>query len=245
MNTFLYDNNGNLKLYKEDKSKLFYDEEGNKLLINLSKGIIGYGLYGVVYQFGNNQCLKYVTNDSNSNPEVIKEIMHMDLNNFYKIYKLLYDKNHYFSGYIMKYYEDIKLDILSMPIDYTLHNFYSLINDIEKISNKSILLKDMHSENIILNENQIIVIDVDNSIFFLNPYTNNIISINGLFKDLYINHLEEYHKYTIEKLSVIKRLFTYKNIDYLYNELKDYKYPIDYIKKKSLEPVKYIMKKDM
>ena len=246
MNMYSYDNNGIKKLYK-NIDKMLYDEDGHKILINLNRGIIGYGLYGVVYQLGTDKCLKYISNDSYSHPEIIKEIMNMDLNNFYKIYKILYDNDNYFSGYIMKYYENIELDILSSQVDYTLSNFYNLTKDIEKISNKFILLKDMHSENIILDKDKIIVIDIDNSIFSLNSniYLNNIISLYNLFKNLYIDQINKYHKHTLDELSVIKRLFTYRSNYNIYDELKNYKYPIDYIKKKSLEPVKYIMKKGM
>ena len=130
----------------------------NKLLIYLHRGIIKHGLYGIVYKIGKDKCLKYITNDSKSNPEVIEEIMKLDLESFYKIYKLLYDRDGYFSGYTMKYYYSEDIDILIMPTDYTLDNFARIERDVKKISEKNILVDDLHIENVILNRNEFIII---------------------------------------------------------------------------------------
>ena len=226
-------------------NRVFYDKDGNKLLIYTHMGILGYGLYGVVYKIGKDKCLKHITNDSRSNSEVIEEIMKLDLESFYKIYKLLYDRDGYFSGYTMKYYDGEDIDILLMPTDYTLDNFAKMERDIKKISEKNIFVDDLHTENVILNRNELIVIDVDNYTFSTNEnlLNSNITEVYRLFKELYIESMIKNYSETVDELRVIRQLF--KSNNNIYDELKGYKYPIDYIKKKSLEPVKYVMKKGM
>lgn len=245
MNRVFYDKDGVKNTYYAGVNKVFYDKDGNKLLIYMHRGILGYGLYGVVYKIGNDKCLKHVTNGSRSNSEVIEEIMKLDLESFYKIYKLLYDRDGYFSGYTMKYYDGEDIDILLMPTDYTLDNFAKLERDIEKISEKNIFVDDLHTENVILNRNELIVIDVDNYTFSTskNLLNSNITEIYRLFKGLYIENMIKNYSETVDELRVIRQLF--KSNNNIYDELKGYKYPIDYIKKKSLEPVKYVMKKGM
>ena len=242
MNRVFYDEYGNRKVISSSM-KILYDEDDNKLLLNTENGIVGYGLYGVVYKINEDTCLKYITNDHNSHPEVIKTIMKLDLASFYKIYKLLYDCNNDFSGYIMKYYEEEEIDITTMPTDYTLDNLNNINKDIKTITDNGILLKDLHSGNSIINNDKITIIDVDNSMFYCdeNLLKKNIQLIYSLFKEIYIDHIEKSHLVTLDELRTIRKLFNYDNS--IYNELKNYKYPIDYIKKKSLEPTKYTMRK--
>ena len=245
MNQVYYDEYGNKKVITEGGSKVFYDEDGNKLLLYLNRGIINYGEYGIVYKLSEDKCIKYVTNDSSAHPEVLKKIMDMDLKSFYKIYKLLHDKYDYFAGYIMKYYNSEEIDITTMPVSYTLDNFRDICYDTTKLSDSKIYMKDTHMDNVIINRDKTIIIDADNFHFTDNEYLQkmNMERIYNLFIEMYIDHIHKYHKPTMDELRVIRRLFNEtKNI---YDELSGYKYPIDYIKKKSLEPFTYVMKKGM
>ncbi len=244
MNQVYYDEYGNKKVCSAS-NKVFYDENGNKILMNTGRGIIGYGLCGVVYPYGEGKCLKYITSGAYTNFGVIKDIKELALKQFYKIYTLLFNRNHDFNGYIMKYYQSEDIDILTMPIAYTLDNLSGIIQDTKVISEANILFRDLHSENIIFNNNGMTIIDVDNFDYsqIESPLEFNIDLVYGLFRNIYIESLVKNHKGSLEAAIVIRNLINNKARNLVYDELKGYKYPIDYIKKKSLEPVKYVMKK--
>ena len=227
--------------------KEYYDEHGKKIIIKINWELVGSGLYGTVYQIDNNVCLKHISYPFNTNKEIIKEFMKLDLPSFYKIYKLLFDKYNEITGYIMKYYKNEEIDIMTMPIEYTLDNLASMLKDIRIISEKNILVEDAHTDNVILNNDRIIIIDVDN--YSLSQrcdiLNKNIYSIYSLFQNIYVESMLKYYEVTNEELIVTRKLFYGKDIDYIYNELSNYKYPIEYVRKKSLEPIKYVMKKDI
>ena len=61
----------------------------------------------------------------------------------------------------MKYYDSEDIDVLTMPMSYILDNFYDLFESVTKLSDKNILIQDLHDGNVITNKNQIIVIDAD------------------------------------------------------------------------------------
>ena len=226
--------------------KAFFDEDHKEILIYQGRGIIGDGINGVVYQLNPEKCLKHIINVFNTTEATLKELMKLDLESYYKIYRLLYDRHNEFCGYIMKYYEGREIDVMTTPIDYILDNLFRMYRDIIKLSDKKILTRDIHSENIVLTDDGIIIIDADN--YVISPYEildRNLESIFELVKSICIDAMLKYHTITTEELITIRRLFNSRDKDYIYNELKSYKYPIDYVRKKSLEPIKYVMKKDI
>ena len=227
--------------------KIFYDKDGNELIIDLKRDIIGEGLCGVVYHVNEEICLKHIVNSFSTNKEALEEFIKLDLESFYKIYKLLYDRHNRFAGYLMKYYESEEIDIMTMPIDYTLDNLYRMLRDIKILSENNILVEDMHIDNIIMNRDRIINIDVDNYMLIQKNsiLTKNTSQIYSLFKGIYIEALLKYYEVNHEEITVARNLFNTGDKDFIYNELSNYKYPIDYIRKKSLEPIKYVMKKDI
>ena len=171
--------------------KEYYDEQGKKIIIKINWELVGSGLYGTVYQIDNNVCLKHISYPFNTNKEIIKEFMKLDLPSFYKIYKLLFNKDKGITGYIMKYYKNEEIDIMTMPIEYTLDNLASMLKDIRIISEKNILVEDAHTDNVILNNDRIIIIDVDNySLSQRSDILNkNIYSIYSLFQNIYVESM--------------------------------------------------------
>lgn len=212
-----------------------YDIDNKKYLFDVKKPI-DRGHTGLVYKIDDDTCLKYTTSYRLHQWYTLSKLMELNLDNFYKIYKILFDSNGDYSGYLMKYYQNELIDILTMPTEYTLDNFYRLSNTVNKISNNEIVMYDLHDGNVIMNKNDIIIIDAD---FYDEEYTSNIekIKIDNyelllyLFKDLYKINLEEHFTNYTEEYRVILDLFS-KN-ENIYQKLKDYKYPIDYIKSKT------------
>ena len=222
--------------------KILYDENGNKISFNgetLSKGFLG-----EVYKLDDNTCLKYISN-SLTDIDVIKEIVSLDLESFYKIYQIFYNRFGEIGGYTMKYYREEKIDILALPVEYALDNFSKIIKDSKKLTDKYIVMGDLHPGNVIMDKNNITVIDADNYYFTKDSvsYANSKWLLR-LFEGLFTEALENYHIATYDNYRIIHNIFG-QDLDRMFTELSNYKYPIDYIKKKSLEPVKYVMKKGM
>ena len=168
------------------------------------------------------------------NDKVLKIIKDLKLDNFYEIKDLLYDKNNLFIGYIMKYYENMNIDILTMPVDYTLDNLYFLRKSINILSDNNILAGDLRYDNVILNEDKIIVIDADE--YILNNFysfeklrDSNLFFLNTLFTSIYTESCKIYHN-DID-LNKINYLFNMSDSNNIHKSLKKYKYPIDYLKK--------------
>lgn len=162
----------------------------------------------------------------------------MGLKNFYTVYKMLYDSYHDFVAYTMKYYDSEDIDVLTMPMSYILDNFYDLFESVTKLSDKNILIQDLHDGNVITNKNQIIVIDADMYDILKNPSKNEAIRANYkklcyLFRDLFINAISTYHIELFDVGLIINSLFDYRrDTTSIYRKLKSYKYPIDYITSK-------------
>ena len=136
----------------------------------------------------------------------------------------------------MKYYKNEPIDILTMPTDYTLDNFYNIYRSINKISKNKILINDMHIGNIIMNNNDIIIIDIDYydkeySATFDKINKSNYVSLINLFTDIYIESLRNHTNPSPEEIKSILNLFSKsENVNMIAKKLKRYKYPIDYIK---------------
>ena len=208
-----------------------YDDKDNKILFDVKK-IIDNGFYGIVYKLDDDKCLKRFTKDYLYDEVAFKKLMELDLPNFYKVYKMLYNSNYDFGGYIMKYYDKKDIDIITMPVDYTFENIIRLIAAAKKISDEGILIHDLHDGNIIMDDNMITVIDMD-LYSYCNFMDNDRITklnygyIYSLFKELYFNSL--YYN-NIEDNMLVHNLFNEKeDVTCLVRKLAKYKYPIDYV----------------
>jgi len=220
--------------------KFFYDENGNRISYNCNQRINrGTGINGRIYRtsdefIDDDLCIKLLNIGAVIRLEELKVIMGMDLENFYKIYRILYNRWHQPKAYITKYYQPEDIDILTVPTEYTLDSFNILYNQSIKLSQAGIVIDDLHTGNIVFTQNGIIVLDVDNYYFGTiitrqRIVTKNQGAINYLFKSLYIDALERHH-YSPDNYDV-KQLFPpYQRPETLQKTLKRYKYPIEYFK---------------
>lgn len=215
----------------------FYDKSGNYYKTYQLDNEFNKGKYGQIYQINDDILLKiFVNYPNNTNFELtFKTIMNMNLENFYQIYQMLYNNNGQFVGYTMKLYKEEEIDILTMPIDYTLDNLKKISNSIKLLTNNNILINDMRCDNSICNNNDIIVIDIDlyqkinKSTYIDIDYKNNS-SLLHLFKGLYYRSLCIYHDAINSDNLILDSIFDKDNtVDDICKKLAKYKYPIDYL----------------
>ena len=225
----------------------FYNESNKEIIINLSEDkLIGVGCFGVVYRLNENECFKRFNSKEprGANYEELVFIRNLNLKNFYKIYDFVFDNNDILKGYTMKYYNNEKIDILTMPTEYTLDNLYNIYSSVLKITDNNIYLNDMGEHNIIMDNNKITIIDAD--WYSFNTFESkkallysNIVELRYLFEEIYTNALEEYHDTYIDESSefiisnLFKKINKFTGIENFCRKLERYKYPIDYIKKLS------------
>lgn len=216
--------------------KIFYDENGNNINVSVLE-LLKKGLGTTVYKTNDNECLKIFTHPGDD-LEMFKRFSELDLDNFYKITKLLYDKKDRFMAYTAKFYDKEDIDILTMPIDYTIENMEKLYEVSDILSNNKIRIEDLHHENVILTSNDIIIIDADKYVYDeeQNCYDYNRRYINSLFTLLYmtapsINFLTSNQDY-LETVRPIRALFFSENTpEVVSKKLCKYKRPFDYLKK--------------
>ena len=223
---------------------LLYNEDKKKITIRTNEdNFIDKGLYGSVYRTSALTCAKVYRNSPSPievNPKILKTIRELSLKNFYEIYDLLYTKNDKFKGYLMKYYDKFDIDILTTPTDYTLDNLYILRDSILKLTSSNIWTFDLHTDNVILGESTITVIDAD-LYTFNSSYTakglevKNIKAVNNLFFNLYIDAMSKNHKEyssptTNEAIHNLFSGITEEKTHSMTKKLMKYKYPIDYLK---------------
>lgn len=219
----------------------FYNQDGKKVCYSCDK-LIGKGAQGKIYKIDNDKCLKHYYTGSSCfryDVDIFNKIMELDLDNFYKIYELLFEVNGLFKGYVMKYYEKNKIDILTMPVDYTIDNFLKLYDSVKKLSDASILVNDLGIGNVILNDKYITVIDVDLYSFKYSILNSEIFDVNSyilykLFISLYWNSYCKHHlslEYEYDR-DMIKNLFMFdEDKESVCRKLSRYKYPIDYLRR--------------
>ncbi len=195
---------------------------------------IGGGSYGSVYKLSEFECIKIFRNiDTGINVDMMEFINNLGLDNFYKIYSFLFNKNNDLRGYTMKYYLSSYTSILFKDILYTLDNFYAIYNSINILSDNQIFIPDLHTDNVILGNDEVTIIDIDiyaKAVLF--DYGRlkfrNDRALFYLFKELYMEGLYSYGLYTDLDIKVINNLFSGDVLNNI-KVLKKYKYPIDYI----------------
>lgn len=223
---------------------VFYTEN-NDILRYRTNNRIGGEACGLVYKLDGNECFKKFRSKSmRVDKAALVLIQELGLENFCKIKRFLYNESKTIIGYLMEYYKNEDIDILDMPMEYTIDNLCKLYHSIIKLSQNNIFISDMHTGNIIMNSNEIIVIDYD--LYVLNGYFTgpileykNIEALKYLFKGIYKEALVEFHKeYDTEKnRSLIDgtfELWTEEGLNKTCKKLTRYKYPIDYIKESNL-----------
>lgn len=221
-----------------------YTDEGKRKKYDTTS-LIGCGHYGDVYKLPNEECIKiYKGKNLNIDKEILIQIKNLLLDNYYEIYDLLYTKSSLLKGYTMKYYQNEDIDILTMPVEYTLDNLFKLSRSVEKLTENQIFISDMHTGNIIVNSSKITVIDTD--LYTFNRFldysklkTKNISALECLFREIYLEAVNKYHKEYIgyDTSQMVKELFRPHNYNIPENtckKLSKFKYPIDYIKTRKI-----------
>ena len=207
--------------------QIFYDANRNKIIYNLPSTQFNAGSNGTIYKLKDETCLKLFYPYRGTYPNrIFKFIIDLKLPNFYEVYQLLYNYNHEFIGYTMKYYQKEDIDILTMPTKYSLDNYQKIYKSATILNHYNISIQELIPINVILTEKDIIVIDIDE--YKKDNITLNYRSVNGLFEKLY---LYASFKHNISNaVDIMDNLFDEKdNFQTLSKKLSKYKYPIDYI----------------
>ena len=163
----------------------------------------------------------------------------LKLPNYYKILRLIYNKQQDFIGYLMTYYQKEDIDILTTKTEYTLDMMNQLLISSKILTNYGILIADLKPDNIVLTSSSLTVIDIDNYAFATEFSKEQLLvenqeSINRLFKLLYTETLINHREYLQSGEHSIFDLFYHSNtIDDITKKLSLHKYPIDYIKANS------------
>lgn len=216
-----------------------YDIDGNLFKYELDRPFVTKP-QSRIYRLEDGKCLKYfLWRYSECNDMTLRTIANMNLDGFYKIHDILYNRDGEFVSYTMDYYSSLKnSNLLTMPIDYTIDSFRILNDSIIRLSEEGIRVTDLHSDNVILTDNGIIVIDVDlyvRTLYFTDDilFEKNIASLYSLFKKIYKDSLIIYHFNSGHEIDcrIVDELFCSKNsVDTVCKKLVKYKYPIDYIR---------------
>lgn len=211
------------------------------------------GLQGEVYYFDKNKCIKLYNDccDVKISTETFELFKYLNLDNYYKIYDLLFDEQNNVMGYIMKCYQYSEENILLMSTEYTLKNVFNIYNSLEILAKNRVLARDLCSNNVIVGDSEITIIDIDyckknlmmqyEKVFKKN--ISNLISLMiSLYRDsfrkiggniLSTDVLEEIlYSNVIEELFECDNEFDFPNV--MSQKLSNYKRPIDYFVKKKL-----------
>ena len=114
-------------LFNQNLEKIQYENEN----------LIGTGSTSNVYKINDNRCIKVLNNKYDFNIEILDTIKNMQLENYYKIYNYLYNKNKKIKGYEIEYYKKSNINILNTSSEYTTYNFIRLYKSILKLSKET------------------------------------------------------------------------------------------------------------
>jgi len=221
-----------------------YTESKKQVQFNTSKNNkIGGHQQGNIFKLSEDTCLKVYKNIDDIDLETLKLIKNLNLKNYYELYNFYYDKKGTFKASLMKYYKPEEIDILSEKAEYTKENLLALLSSVNILNQNHILISDTHSDNVILSKDQITVIDTD--LYRLNRFftqssleKHNINALKYLFESLYIEALKKYYPEYCSEITtaIIKNMFKLndeESVENTLNVLTQYKYPIDYIRKRA------------
>ena len=155
---------------------------------------------------------------------------------------MLYDKDGNFASHTMKYYEDREIDILTMPTEYTINSLANLYESAGRLAERSIFTCDMHTGNVILTQDGVIVTDTD-KFFEVSSWDRtktrdeNTAALRYLLKSLFKEALKKYHPNinAWECHQIINSIFDLSNpqmFEQTCNRLSEFQYPIDCMRRK-------------
>ena len=214
---------------------IYYNEFEQPIIYNTGRPI-NHGSHAKIYRLDDETCLKIFTYPWDIyDKEMFKRYMGMNLDNFYKIFGLLYNKNERIKGYTMSSCENTVDDILAMPTDYLITNFDGIFRSVAKLSDANIEIDDMIPSNLILGDNTITAIDIDGSrirdmdkqmLYEFNKIKV-CVCLLRLFKATLMQR--KYNDVYSNGINRINELFYPMNYDVISKKLIKYHYPIDYL----------------
>ena len=227
----------------------FYDKDGN-IVHYEGKKLPKKSSRSDFYEIDENTLLKVFISFLSRNIwdiEVFNKLMEINHDNFYKIFKLLYnlctgkDKELYDGNYvhaclIQSHKQDVD-NILEMPIEYFLDNFSNLYELTKIISQKYIRMYDLHGGNIILNKDRMVIIDADYYYRYDSPFVFDynkkdlFTALRGIMLEALKNNYSFSDPYDrLARVRVIDNIFNYSNNPTIVKSMiRSYKKPIDYI----------------
>lgn len=198
-----------------------------------------HGSNGVVYDLGNNTCLKKIFNRKNINNDdqsyVINTMSKLPLRNFCKLLEIFQEDNKV-TGYLMQKYQEEDISILYVAKDYLLDSYRNLYNDMLTLAENYICVDDFKASNVFITMNGIVAYDFDLYSKKTSKETARIINIarlNIMFNELLKTELltKSHSDYNDEYLRQIDNLFNARtNIDSLEVQLYNFNRVIDYMR---------------
>lgn len=199
-----------------------------------------HGSTGVVYDLGNNTCLKKIFNRKKINNDddhsyVIDTMSKLPLRNFCKLLEVFHEDNKV-TGYLMQKYQEEDLSLLYIAKDYLLDSYRYLYYDMLTLAENYICVDDFKPSNVFITNNGIVAYDFDlysKKVSKENARILNIARLNIMFNELLkVELLTKSHSdYNEEYLRQIDRLFNAQtNIDSLEVQLYDFNRIIDYVR---------------
>jgi hypothetical protein len=198
-----------------------------------------HGSNGVVYDLGNNTCLKKIFNRKNINNDdqsyVINTMSKLPLRNFCKLLEVFQEDNKV-TGYLMQKYQEEDISILYVAKDYLLDSYRNLYNDMLTLAENYICVDDFKASNVFITMNGIVAYDFDlysKKTSKENARILNIARLNIMFNELLkVELLTKSHSdYNEEYLRQIDNLFNARtNIDSLEVQLYNFNRIIDYVR---------------
>ncbi len=208
-------------------------------LLHPEDNVIGAGSYGVIYDNYDGTATKVIRAKTLA-PDVLIKIKELNLENFYKILGINIGNNAigkpYVKAYRMNIIKDDNKFLINSDIDFFITNVNVLLNGLKVLSENYILANDLHSDNLIVNNEGINVIDCD--LYKYIPeytqemiYNDNISKLHEAIKDLLLEELQFVSKLRLLKRIKLKNLFEEKTFEEIYKELENSNSILEYIKK--------------
>ena len=198
-----------------------------------------HGSNGVVYDLGNNTCLKKIFNRKNINNDdqsyVINTMSKLPLRNFCKLLEIFQEDNKV-TGYLMQKYQEEDISILYVAKDYLLDSYRNLYNDMLTLAENYICVDDFKASNVFITMDGIVAYDFDLYSKKTSKETAkllNIARLNIMFNELLKTELliKSHSEYNDEYLRQIDLLFNARtDINSLEEQLYNFNRVIDYMR---------------
>lgn len=239
-------------IYISNISKHLYDAEGKKVTLKVSRKIIGSGCCGYVRKCSDNILLKeyhsYCYDNCKLLPSVFDIIHSIENNHLLKVYEYFYKTKCSIEtpvdGYTCQYIKSDDINLLHTTKEYMLENMYELLILAELLTKQGLYLDDLKRENTILTQSHMVLIDPD--AWNIRDWDDECLRLHNIneildgFIDICISCLNKNKISLSSDYKMITALFEFskaqianEDVTQVVNErLKNYKYPIEYIKKR-------------